>query len=77
MLKAFSKRIKKWYNGETKSTGFEEGNGYVVFPIWFTEYHWTAKALRSSVSFYLKHWQWVWGTVLAVIGLFASISSIA
>ena len=37
--------------------------------------HWSARPVRTIVSFYIRHWQWVWGTAIAVVGLWVAILS--
>lgn len=69
------KHIKNWYNGEVKIHEFDnnsDGSLYIM-PMIYTEYHWTAKIARNIVSFYLKHWQWVWTTTLGFFTLYAAI----
>ena len=61
------KRIKRWYEGEyvpykndpRSSLGFVGGGAY--------EKHWTAQLARGFVTFYLKHWKWLWTPVIAVV----------
>ncbi|HHQ4757400.1 hypothetical protein [Aeromonas hydrophila] len=69
------KHIKDWYNGEVKIDEFDndsDGSLYIM-PMIYTKYHWTAKIARNIVSFYLKHWQWVWTTTLGFFTLYAAI----
>lgn len=66
-------KIKRWYNGTPILEEHEddEGDSSVSFlPMFYVEYHWTAKAARSVVSFYIRHWKWVWGTAITVVGIF-------
>ena len=67
--------LKRWYEGRTEVTEFEnDPNSYIhVLPLVTTDYHWTTKVARALVSFYLKHWQWIWGTALAVAGLYLAL----
>jgi len=69
-------RIKRWYSGESKSHEFENDpdSSLVIIPMPYTEYHWSAKIARAIVGFYLRHWQWVITTVIAIIGLLFSPS---
>lgn len=66
------KRLNRWYNGETKIMEFENdpSSSVVIFPAFYTEYHWSAKIARALVAFYLKHWQWLWLAVVAVATLY-------
>jgi hypothetical protein len=65
------KKIKYWYQGETKLEEFEnDPNSFVVImPRIYTECHWTAKIARLLVHFYLEHWKWIWTVVIALSGL--------
>jgi len=69
------KPIRRWYNGTPKTTVIENDPNSMVFfgPIFSTEYHWTARLARALVAFYLKHWQWIWTTVIAVSALFVAV----
>lgn len=71
------KRLSCWYNGETKMTEFhnDPSSGIVIGPGIYREYHWTAKVARKFVAFYLKHWQWFWGTAIGVASLWVAVLS--
>ena len=64
------KAIKRWYQGEAKMTEGDAGERYVILPAPYTEYHWTARCARTLVEFYLKHWQWLWGTAVALLAVY-------
>lgn len=66
--------FKNWYEGETKLHEYDQDpeSGVIIYPAIYTEYHWTAKVARACVTFYLKYWQFVWGTVIGVVGIFVS-----
>lgn len=67
-------KIIEWYNGKDVITKYDnEGHSVIIMPSIHTEYHWTAKCAREVVKFYLNHWQWVIGTVLAIAGLYVAI----
>lgn len=65
--------LNKWYHGTTKVEHFDELNeepsGYVL-PLVFIEYHWTSRIARGLVDFHLRHWQFIWGTVIALASLY-------
>lgn len=67
--------IKSWYNGKEMIQEFynDPNSSVWIAPHFYTEYHWTAKAVRSLVGFYLRHWQWLWGTVIGVASLIIAI----
>ena len=67
------KKIKLWYIGETVMNDPIIEPDLIMVPPPYTKYHWTAKLARSLVSFYIAHWQWMWGTAIAVAGLYVAI----
>lgn len=69
------KPIKQWYQGKTVVHEFESNpvEGIYVYPLVYQEYHWSAKAVRTIVGFCREHWQWLIGTVLAVIAIIVSM----
>ena len=68
------KWLGKWYHGRWTQP-YNPPNGLVIIGGHF-EYHWTARIARAVVSFYLKNWQWVWGTVIALAALWVSVLSL-
>lgn len=56
-------KIKRWWNGTDKviDSDFIIGVETVHSP--------SAKAARAVVFFYLDHWQWLWGTMIALAAL--------
>jgi hypothetical protein len=69
------KRIRAWYEGTHKTIRHDNDPGSDVWfmPSFVTEYHWTARFAHALVEFYLRHWQWLWTTVIAVGGLMLSV----
>ena len=68
-------RIKRWYDGESKMHVFDNDpdSSCVILPYVYTQYHWSAKIARAIVGFYFRHWQWVWSTIIAVLGLYVAV----
>lgn len=68
-------KIKRWYEGTSRVTTYSAGTtSYGISGAALeTDYHWTAKATRAAVHFYLQNWQWVWGFLLAVAGFIVSV----
>lgn len=59
-------KIKKWWNGV--DINLENNPDSPVFFIgWHNDKHWTSKLAHILCDFYLKHWQWIWGIVVAII----------
>lgn len=67
------KKIKLWYVGETVMNDPIIEPDLIMVPPPYTKYHRTAKLARSLVSLYIAHWQWMWGTAIAVAGLYVAI----
>lgn len=63
-------RLSKWWHGELKVWDTPGVFGF------HTERHWTSTAARNVASFYMRHWQWVWSTLIALVALVVSIKAI-
>ena len=67
----------QWYSGKDIRVDTDEPEtigGLGVLHETYKEFHWSAKTAHSLVSFYIRHWQWLWGTVTAVfLGIAAII----
>lgn len=61
--------FKRWYEGKTKIHHFDqdENAGIYVFPFVYVERHWTAQAARWLTAFCLRHWQFIIGTIIAIV----------
>jgi hypothetical protein len=66
--------LKNWYGGELVIEPNEPDSVFIL-PLMYKRYHWTAKAARTVVSFYLRHWQWVWGTIIGIASLWVAVLS--
>ena len=71
------KQLRQWYNGKDIPVDPDEPDtigGMRVLHETKKEFHWSARIFRSFVSFYFRHWQWLWGTATAVfLGIAAII----
>lgn len=63
------KWLSEWYNGKMV---VPESHGFVIFGPHF-EYHWTARIARALVAFYLRKWEWIWTTLIAVASLWVAV----
>lgn len=57
--------LKKWWAGEFSETPLEvvlDGTKFdnVARP-------WPVRAGNAIASFYLRHWQWLWGTAIIIV----------
>ncbi|WP_041801821.1 hypothetical protein [Rhodopseudomonas palustris] len=59
--------FRKWWDGEFIPHK-NEPNSAVFFVGGTDKRHWTANRARWAVSFYLREWKWVIGSVAAVVG---------
>lgn len=71
-MKKLWRRVRGWYEGEGKTTVYEDdpSSGVSFMPSFHTEYHWTATAARTLVNFYGRNWQFVWTTIIALVGIY-------
>jgi hypothetical protein len=69
---SFGDKVRKWYDGERVPYQNEPGSG-IIFLGWDEKRHWTAEVARVLVRFWLAHWQWTLGFVLAVAGLLVTV----
>jgi len=66
------RRIKRWYEGDWIAWENDPNDSIIVIGGNY-ERHWTAEIARLLVSFYLKHWQWCWGTIIALVSLYVAL----
>lgn len=68
-------RLQRWWQGrvvKVRSTEVTEwtergvNRRGVLLPEFRTQHHWTASLVRALVAFYLRHWQWLWTTLIAL-----------
>lgn len=36
--------------------------------------HWTSKIVHMLIDFYLKHWQWIWTTIISIIAIIITLN---
>jgi hypothetical protein len=60
--------IGRWYEGKLVPVEREPNSRSAVRLLHY-ERHWTARVARVLVKFYLKNWQWLIGTIIAVVSL--------
>ena len=56
----------KWYNGKLKVYENEPNSPIIRIHV-YAERHWTANIAHTLVNFYSKHWQWIWGIIIAIL----------
>ena len=62
------KKIKNWYQGENKVHENDPDSSIIIIAV-YTDRHWSAEIANSLVKFYIEHWKWIWGTLIAIIAL--------
>ncbi|MCK3776685.1 hypothetical protein MZK49_08060 [Ensifer sesbaniae] len=71
-IEVLIKRAADWYEG--KYVSYENDPHSRVFIVGgYYERHWTARVARTLVEFWLAHWQWTIGTMLALLGLYVTL----
>lgn len=67
-------KIKDWYRGKYVPPPENDPNSGVVFiSLGYYEQPLLAKIIGGLCRFYLKHWQWVIGTIIAIIGIIVAL----
>jgi hypothetical protein len=67
-------RLKTWYRGVyVPPPENKPGSGVVFIGLGFYVQPPLARLIKRAIEFWLKHWQWIIGTVLAVIGILVSM----
>jgi len=61
-------RIENWYEGEFVHYEDDPHDSVVVIGGIYKR-HWTSSVARMLARFWINHWQWTIGTVLAICGL--------
>jgi len=61
--------IKKWWEGEYIDSPNDDSS--IVILLGRQKYPLIRRILTILTEFYLKHWKWIIGTAIAVIGLIA------
>lgn len=54
-------RMKRWWQGEFEKFDPRHPN---IMPS--LQWHWTARAVRAIVDFYLRHWKFLWTIAVAI-----------
>jgi hypothetical protein len=72
---SIGQRIAKWYEGRWVAYENPPGSDIVIIGGNY-ERHWTSRTAHVLVDFYLAHWQWVIGTVLAIAGLLVALAAL-
>jgi hypothetical protein len=65
---AIGDRISRWWLGEFRPYKNDPDSAVVLIGGRYHR-HWTADVAHAIVDFYLRHWQFVWTTALAIVGL--------
>ena len=58
--------IKKWWQGKYINPPQSNQNDSIVFISGYFERHWSSKIVHKLVDFYLEHWKFIWGSIIAI-----------
>ena len=64
-------KLKEWYRGRYIPPENDPNSG-LFFIQGDYDRPWVARAADLLIRFWLEHWQWIIGTVLAIIAIFVS-----
>ena len=71
---SITERLADWYRGKyIPPPENDPGSSFVIISPGYYEQPWLAKLIGVAWGFYVLHWQWVWSTVIALIGLYLSV----
>lgn len=67
-------RLKEWYEGKyVPPPSIDPDSSFVIISPGHYEQPLVAKILRVIGNFWLAHWKWIIGTVLAVIAILVAV----
>ncbi len=66
--------VKRWWRGKFIPPTLDEVRKDIRIPQHGRyERPWPATFIGVIRAFYLQHWQWVWGMIVAIIGLYLAV----
>jgi hypothetical protein len=68
-VKSISSHIKTWYNGKFVSYQNDADSDLIFIVGGYHKRHWSAIVARCFVAFYLRHWKWIWSSIIAALAL--------
>ena len=68
MLNRALRAVRSWYDGRPTPYDNPPGSSVVLLGVSYQR-HWSALVARALVAFWLRHWQWIMGTMIAVAGI--------
>ena len=60
------KKITRWWEGEVGLYDNRPGDSLIFISLHMKR-HWTSNLVHAIWDFYIHHWQWLWGTVIAIV----------
>jgi hypothetical protein len=78
-LKLFSgtaKKLAEWHRGEYVPLDREDDERFPVLSGGYYIQPPLARAIDALIRFYLIHWQWIWTTLIALVGLYLAVLSL-
>jgi len=58
---------KWWYGKEHPATIAKIGDRQIIITGGTAERHWTANIVRGIVDFYIRNWQWLFGSLIIIV----------
>lgn len=58
-------KIKNWWHGEDTIHENKPSDPFFVIG-WYNKKHWTSRFAHRLVDFYLEHWKFIWGSIVAI-----------
>ena len=74
MLSSITECVANWYRGKFIPPPPNDPNdSIIIISPGYYEQPLLAKSIGAAWAFYVKHWQWVWSTVIALVGLYLAV----
>jgi len=67
--------VKRWWQGTYVPPENDPHSG-IIFVLGSYERHWSSKAAHVLAKFWLKHWQYVISTCIAVVGILIALKKL-
>ena len=59
--------LSKWWNGKQPPSSVKIGGRLMIISGSEAERHWTANIAHAIVNFYVRNWQWLLGSLIAIV----------
>ena len=77
IISGISERLANWYKGKYIPPPVNDPNSsIVIISPGYYEQPLLAKMFGAICRFYVSHWQWVWSTGIAALGLYVAVRAL-